>query len=117
MSGCYTSGGLDNLGLIGRVGLLGFYPSSFLTLGVGLLMRFFTMDSCAQFLAVAEHRLIPARARSIGHQLRRANCQSGWAPACQDQISGGHAGVGVICPGCAPLAAPTVVTPEFLEFC
>ena len=30
------------------------------------------MDSCAQFLAVAEHRLIPAGARSVGHQLREA---------------------------------------------
>ena len=74
------------------------------------------MDSCAQFLAVAEHRLLPAGARSIGHQLRGANCQSGSDPACQDQISGGHAGVGVISLGGAPLAAPTVVTPECLEF-
>ena len=47
------------------------------------------MDSCAQFLAVAEHRLIPARVRSVGHQLRKADCHSVWAPACQDQISGG----------------------------
>ena len=29
------------------------------------------MDSCAQFLAVAEHRKIPARARSTGPQLRK----------------------------------------------
>ena len=46
------------------------------------------LDSCVQFLAVAEHRLIPARARSIGHQLGEADRQSVWAPACQDQISG-----------------------------
>ena len=32
-------------------------------------------DSSAQFLAVAEHRLIPAKARSVGHQLRRADRQ------------------------------------------
>ena len=31
------------------------------------------MNSCAQFLAVAEHRLIPARVRSVGHQLRQAD--------------------------------------------
>ena len=49
------------------------------------------LDPSAQFLAVAEHRLILARARSIGHQLRKAGHQSVWAPACQDQFSGGHA--------------------------
>ena len=54
------------------------------------------LDSCAQFLAVAEHRLIPSRARSICHQLRRAGFHSVWAPACQDRIAGGHAGVGVV---------------------
>ena len=30
------------------------------------------LDSCAQFLAVAEHTLIPSRARSVCHQLRKA---------------------------------------------
>ena len=57
----------------------------------------FPLDSCAQFLAVAEHRLIPSRARSVCHQLRRAGHHSVWAPACQDRIAGGHAGVGVLC--------------------
>ena len=74
------------------------------------------MDSCAQFLAVAEHRLIPARARSVGHQLRRAGFHSVWAPACQDTIPGGHAGVGVVSLGGSPLALPSCVTPEFREF-
>ena len=74
------------------------------------------LDSCAQFLAVAEHRLIPARVRSVGHQLRVAGFQSVWAPACQDQVAGGHAGVGVVSLGGASLAAPTLVTPEFREF-
>ena len=54
------------------------------------------LGSSAQFLAVAEHWLIPARARSVGHQLRRADCHSVWGPACQYQVSGGHARVGVI---------------------
>ena len=35
------------------------------------------LDSCAQFLVVAEHKLIPAMLRSTGHQLRKANRQSG----------------------------------------
>ena len=53
----------------------------------------FALDSCAQFLAVLEHRLIPSKARSICHQLRRAGHHSVWAPACQDGILslGGHA--------------------------
>ena len=72
------------------------------------------MDSRAQFLA--EHRLIPARARSIGYQLRRAGYQSVWAPACQDQVAGGHAEVGVVSLGGAPLAVPTFATPESKEF-
>ena len=71
--------------------------------------------SCAQFLAVAEHRLIPSRARSFGHQLRRAGHHSIWAPACQDKIAGGHAGVGVISLGGAPLSLPSFVTPQFQE--
>ena len=74
------------------------------------------MDSCAQFLAVAEHRLIRARARSVGHQLRKAGYHSVWAPACQDSVAGGHAGVGVVSLGGAPLALPSFVTSEFQEF-
>ena len=68
------------------------------------------------FLAVAEHRLIPASARSIGHQLRKACRQSVCAPACQGQLPGGHAGVGVISLCGASLCAPSLVTPEFKEF-
>ena len=65
------------------------------------------MDSCAQFLAVAEHRLIPSRARSVCHQLRKAGFQSVWALACQDRIAGGHAGVGVVSLGGAALSLPS----------
>ena len=74
------------------------------------------LDSCAQFLAVAEHRLIPSRARSICHQLRKAGHHSVWAPACQDRIAGGHAGVGVVSLGGASLSLPSFVTPQFQEF-
>ena len=66
--------------------------------------------------AVAEHRLIPARARSVGHQLKRAGFHSVWAHACQDTIPGGHAGVSVVSLGGAPLALSSFVTPEFREF-
>ena len=74
------------------------------------------LDSCAQFLAIAEHRLIPSRARSNGHQLRMAGHHSIWALACQDQVAGGHAGVGVISLGGAPLSLPSFVTFQFQEF-
>ena len=74
------------------------------------------LDSCAQFLAVAEHRLIPSRARSICHPLRKAGHHSVWAPACQDRIAGGHAGVGVVSLGGAPLSLPPFVAPQLQEF-
>ena len=62
------------------------------------------LDSCAQILAVAEHRLIPSRARSVCHQLRRAGHQSVTSPGCQDHVAGGHAGVGVVSLGGAHLS-------------
>ena len=39
-----------------------------------------------------------------------------WAPACQDQVAGGHAGVGVVSLGGPPLSLPSFVTPQFLKF-
>ena len=74
------------------------------------------LDSCAQFLAFAEHRLIPSRTRSVCHQLRKAGNHSVWAPACQDRVAGGHAGVGVVSLGGATLSLPSFVTPQFQEF-
>ena len=82
---------------------------------MGLVGGIGFLDSGAQFLAVAEHRLIPARARYVGNQLRRAWYQSVWAPACQDQVAGGHAGLGVVSLEGVPLAVPTFATPEFKE--
>ena len=88
----------------------------FINVGGWLTSGDLALDSCAQFLAVAEHRLIPSRARSVCHQLRRAGHHSVWAPACQDKIVGGHAGVGVVSLGGAPLSLPSFVTPQFQEF-
>ena len=68
----------------------------FVNVGGWLTYGDIALNSCAQFLAVAEHRLIPSRARSICHQLRRAGFHLVWAPACQDRIAGGHAGVGIV---------------------
>ena len=44
----------------------------FVNVGGWLTYGDLAMDSCAQFLAVAEHRLIPSGTRSKCHQLRRA---------------------------------------------
>ena len=88
----------------------------FINVGGWLTSGDLAMDSCAQFLAVAEHRLIPSRARSVCHHLRKAGHHSVWAPACQDRSAGGHAGVGVVSLGGAPLSLPSFVTPQFQEF-
>ena len=44
----------------------------FLNVGGWLTSGDLALDSCAQFLAIAEFRLIPSRAGSVCHQLRRA---------------------------------------------
>ena len=88
----------------------------FINVGGWLTCGDLALDSCALFLAVAEHRLIPSRAKSVCHQLRKAGHHSVWAPACQDKIAGGHAGVGVISLDGAPLPLPSFVTPQFQEF-
>ena len=68
---------------------------------MGILLWILVLSSWA----VAEHRLIPSRARSVCHQLRGAGHHSVWSPACQDHVAGGHAGVGVISPWwCTPLS-------------
>ena len=68
----------------------------FVNVGGWLTYGDLALDSCAQFLAVAEHRLIPSRARSICPPLRKAGYQSVWSPACQHQVAGSRAGVGVV---------------------
>ena len=74
------------------------------------------VQSKAHFLAVAEHRLIPARARNVSTQLRKARRSSVWAPSCQDVTPGGHAGVGVVSLHGAHLSLPTLFDPSFKEF-
>ena len=54
------------------------------------------MEAKVDFLAVVEHRLIPARVRSEWDRLRKKGLASVWAPACQDSSRVGNAGVGVI---------------------
>ena len=94
--GCCILVGLGILGLVRGLFIPGQLSVEFANIGGWLTYGDLAMDSCAQFLAVAEHRLIPARTRSVSHQLRKAGYHSVWAPACQDSIPGGHAGVGVV---------------------
>ena len=114
--GCFILVGPGILGLALVFLLPGQLSIEFVNVGGWLTSGDLALDSCAQFLAVAEHRIIPSRARSVCHQLRKAGHHSVWAPACQDRIAGGHAGVGVISLGGAPLSLPSFVTPQFQEF-
>ena len=68
------------------------------------------------FLAVAEHRLIPARVRSEWSRLRKKGCASVWAPASEDSSHVGHAGVGVVSLRGAPISLPTFATAQFRRF-
>ena len=96
------------------------YPSGFsiefLNVGGWLSRGDLALESTAHFQAVAEHRLVPARARTVTTQLRQARRSSVWAPSCQDVTPGGHAGVGVISLHGAPLSLPTLFDPSFKEF-
>ena len=107
-------GGLDVIHWKGQAswavrskGVPGRLTVEFVNVGGSLTHWDMAMDSCAQFLLVAEHRLIPARVRSVGHQLRKADCHSVWAPACQDQISGG--------PGIIPCLAKGIASGRFID--
>ena len=73
------------LGLALGFSLLVNWSLEFANVGGWLTSGNFALDSCAQFLAVAEHRLILSRARSICQQLRRAGYHSLWAPSCQNR--------------------------------
>ena len=111
---------------IGRARYPGLVRSRFFTLGqlsfefahVGgwLTSGDLALDSCAQFLAVAEHRLIPSRARSVGHQLRKAGFHSGLGSC----LSGSGCWWSCWCWcgqswRCLPVS-PSFVTPQFQEF-
>ena len=50
----------------------------------------FALEAGADFLAVVEHRLVPAGVRSEWSRLRRGGISSIWAPACQDSSHVGN---------------------------
>ena len=76
----------------------------------------FALDVEVDFLAVVEHRLIPARVRSEWARLRCKRLASIWAPASQEASHVGHAGVGVISLRGAPLSLPSIATAQFQRF-
>ena len=82
------------------------FSIEFLNVGGWLSRGDLALESTAHFLAFAEHRLVPARARTVTTQLRQARRSSVWAPSCQDVTPCGHAGVGVISLHGAPLSLP-----------
>ena len=68
------------------------------------------LEAGVDFLAVAEHRLIPARVRSEWSRLRKKGLASIWAPASQDSSHVGNAGVGAVSLRGAPVSLPTFAT-------
>ena len=92
-----------------------FFVGGFLTHGD------YVLDTDADFVAVVEHRLVPARARSEGKRLLQAGIRSVWAPASLEGAEGrgehvGHAGVGVVGLRGAPTSLPSIATVGFSEF-
>ena len=71
------------------------------------------LESQAHFLAIAQHRLVPARARNAPTQLRQACISSVLALVCQDVTPGGHGGGGVVSLQGAPWALPACAAPFF----
>ena len=68
------------------------------------------LDAHVDFLAVVEHRLIPAWVRSEWIRLKATGLASIWAPASQNSSHVGNAGVGVVSLRGAPVALPTFAT-------
>ena len=89
---------------------------NFIILVAGLTHGDLALDAGVDFLAVAEHRLIPARVRSEWSRLRSKGLSSIWAAASQDSSHVGNAGGGVVSLRGAPLALPTFLTAQFKSF-
>ena len=107
--------GLGGLGILG----LTLHPSigvEVLNVGGWLTHGDLALDARVDFLAVVEHRLIPARVRSEWSRLRRKDLSSIWAPASQVSSHVGNAGVGVGSLRGAPLFLPTFATAQFKRF-
>ena len=74
------------------------------------------LETDVDFLAVVEHRLVPARVRGEWARLRARGASSVWSPASQESSHVGHGGVGVISLRGAPLSLPSSATAQFKRF-
>ena len=74
------------------------------------------LEARVDFLAVVEHRLLPARVRSKWARLKCKGLASIWAPACQDSSNVGNAVVGVVGLRGAPVAVAYLATAQFKKF-
>ena len=74
------------------------------------------LETTADFLAVSEHRLIPARVRSEWAGLRRKGIHSVWAHSSQEGSHVGHAGVGIVSLKGAPVSMPSFAISAFRQF-
>ena len=76
------------------------------------------MDTGVDFLAVVEHRLIPATCPGVSGLVlgSKGIWLLVWSPASQVSSHVGNAGVGVVSLCGAPLALPTFATAQFKSF-
>ena len=74
------------------------------------------LEAHVYFLAVVEHRLIPARVRSEWARLRSKGLATIWALASQDSSHVGNAGVGAISTIGAPVSLPTFAAAQCGRF-
>ena len=74
------------------------------------------LETDVDFLAVVEHRPVPARVRSEWARLRARGASSVWSPASQESSHVGHGGVGVVSLKGAPLSLPASATSQFRRF-
>ena len=88
----------------------------FLNVGGWLTHGDLALEVGVDCLAVAEHRLIPARVRGEWSRFLKKGLASVWALASQDSSHVGNAGVGVISMRGAPISLPTFATAQFGRF-
>ena len=107
-------GGPDTLGQKIWVGCWGLIEV--LNVVVWLTHGDFALQSCVDFSAVVEHRLIPARVRSEWKRLKKGGVETVWNLPSQKSAHVRHAGVGVISLRGVPLSLPTFATEGFRRF-
>ena len=91
-----------------------------LNVGSWLTQGDYALAVDVEFLAVSEHRWIPAEVHNEWSRLRRTGIASVWEPASQEASHVGNAwwecGVGVVILRGAPLSLPAIATSRFRVF-